>query len=106
MRNAPKTGTQAALIRFREPARVHSLVATAWASRLAPRVVIAANDGWRDETVSFAARSAVDIDLRRWLLERYSPPADAGDYARGHARATGSSLRPDNFEEFAEAVLR
>jgi single-stranded-DNA-specific exonuclease len=95
----------AALIRFSEPARVHPLVATAWMRRLAPRVVIAANDGWREGLVSFAVRSADGRDLRRWLLERYRPPAGAGDYARGHARATGGALVPDAFDAFAAAVL-
>ena len=105
MRTAPQVGGEAALIRFREPARVHALVASAWARRLAPRIVIAANEGWRDGKVSFAVRSAPEVDLRDWLLRRFSPPPGAGDYARGHARATGGSLEPGAFEEFARAAL-
>jgi single-stranded-DNA-specific exonuclease len=105
MKVAPAVGDAAALIRFSEPARVHPLVATAWMRRLAPRVVIAANDGWREGLVSFAVRSADGRDLRRWLLERYRPPAGAGDNARGHARATGGALVPDAFDAFAAAVL-
>jgi len=105
LRTAPVVGSEAALLRFAEPARVHPIVATAWARRLAPRVVIAANDGWRDGRVSFAVRSADGRDLRAWLLTRYAPPAGAGDYARGHAAATGGALRPDAFERFAEAAL-
>ena len=105
MRTAPVVGAEAALIRFSEPARVHPLVATAWMRRLAPRVVIAANEGWRAGLVSFAVRSADGRDLRRWLLDRFSPPTGAGDYARGHARATGGALVPDAFEAFAEAAL-
>jgi single-stranded-DNA-specific exonuclease len=105
MRTAPTVGPEAALIRFWEPARVHPLVATAWMRRLAPRVVIAANDGWRDGLVSFAVRSADGRDLRRCLLARYRPPAGAGDYARGHPKATGGALMPEPFDAFAEAAL-
>jgi single-stranded-DNA-specific exonuclease len=105
MKTGPKVGADAALIRFGEPARVHPLVATAWSRRLAPRVVIAANDGWREGKVSFAVRSAEVLDLRAWLRERYEPPAGAGDYGRGHARATGGSLVPEAFAEFERAVL-
>ena len=105
VRTAPQLGAQAALIRFSEPARVHPLVATAWARRLAPRVVVAANEGWRDGLVSFAVRSAGELDLRPWLLERYAPVAEAGSSARGHARATGGALVPEAFDDFAAAVL-
>jgi len=106
VKTAPQVGPDAALIRFDEPARVHGLVAAAWSRRLAPRVVVAANDGWRDGRISFAVRSAEDIDLRAWLRGRYEPPPEAGDYARGHARATGGNLVPEAFEEFAAALLR
>ena len=105
VRTPPKVGAQAALVRFSEPARVHPLAAMAWVHRLAPRVVVAANDGWRDGLVSFAVRSAGEMDLRAWLRERYEPPAEAGDYARGHARATGGALVPEAFDDFAAAVL-
>lgn len=106
MRVGPKLGPEAALIRFCEPARVHPLVATAWARRLSPRVVIAANEGWREGVVSFAVRSHIELDLRKWLQDRFSPERDAGDYARGHRRASGGHLRPRAFEEFAAAALR
>lgn len=105
MRTAPIVGADAAVIRFSEPARVHPLVATAWTRRLAPRVVIAANDGWRAGLVSFAVRSQDGRDLRRWLLDRFRPPPGAGDYARGHPTATGGALVPDAFDAFTEAVL-
>ena len=85
--------------------KVHSQVAVAWARRLAGRVVVAANAGWRADKISFAVRSAEPIDLRTWLRNVYEPPPGSGDYARGHARATGGSLTPDAFEGFAAAVL-
>jgi single-stranded-DNA-specific exonuclease len=105
MRIPPRVGPDAALLRFREPARVHPLVATAWARRLRPRIVVAANDGWRDGRVSFAVRCAEDRDLRDWLRDRYAPPDGAGDYARGHPRATGGALLSEAFEAFVEAIL-
>ena len=87
------------------PVRVHPLVAAAWSRWLAPRVVIAANDGWRRGKVSFAVRCAADRDLRAWLLARWTPPPGSGDYARGHRRATGGSLAPEAFKLFSTAVL-
>jgi single-stranded-DNA-specific exonuclease len=105
IRVAPRAGTEAALIRLDEPARVHGQVAAAWSRRLAPLVVVCANHGWREGRVSFAVRSADGRDLREWLLSRYRPPGGAGDYARGHARATGGSLVPAAFEDFERAVL-
>ena len=105
MRVAPQVGDTAALIRLDLPAKVHSQVAVAWTRRLAGRVVVAANAGWREDRVSFAVRSAEPIDLRAWLTDVYEPPPSSGDYARGHARATGGSLTADAFEAFAASVL-
>jgi single-stranded-DNA-specific exonuclease len=105
LRAAPQVGDAAALIRLDVPAKVHSQVAVAWTRRLAGRVVVAANAGWRAGKVSFAVRSAAPIDLRAWLSKVYEPSPDSGDYARGHARATGGSLTPGAFEAFAAAVL-
>ncbi len=106
LRAAPRVGPSAALIELDVPARVHSQVASAWARRLAPRVVVVANAGWRAGRVSFAVRSASEADLRAWLRRVYTPPAGSGDYGRGHARATGGSLVPEAYADFAAAVLR
>ena len=105
MRVGPRVGPRAALVSLDVPARVHSQVAAAWTRRLSPRIVVVANAGWRPGRVSFSVRSAEQIDLRAWLREIYSPPPGAGDYGRGHARATGGSLVPQAFEEFAAALL-
>lgn len=105
MRVAPQVGAAAALIRLDVPAKVHSQVAVAWTRRLAGRVVVAANAGWRTGKISFAVRSAEPIDLRAWLNDVYEPPPGSGDYARGHTHATGGSLTPDAFESFAAALL-
>jgi hypothetical protein len=106
MRVGPKVGPEAALITLDVPAKVHSQVATAWMRRLAPRVVVAANRGWRTGRVSFAVRCAErERDLRAWLAGVFTPAPGSGDYARGHAQATGGNLVPDEFERFAAAVL-
>jgi hypothetical protein len=104
-RVAPRVGRAAALIELDVGARVHSQVASAWARRLAPRPVVVANRGWRPHRVSFAVRSADRRDLRAWLRELHRPAPGTGDYARGHARATGGSLVPEAYERFAAAVL-
>lgn len=58
-----------------------------------------------DRRVSFAVRSADGRDLRAWLRAVHQPHPGSGDYARGHARASGGSLVPEAFEAFAAAVL-
>src|SRR3712207_8625605 len=57
-RSAPQMlGAGVALLRFASPAQVHPLVATTWARRLAPRMVLAANDGYlAPGVVNFAVR--------------------------------------------------
>ncbi len=96
VRTAPSFHGDVAVLRFCVPYQVHPLVATAWARRLAPRPVLAANDGWVPGRVNFAVRSAGDDDLRA-LLRRALPDAE-GELGHGHARATGGSLARDEFE--------
>lgn len=105
LRVAPRVGPVAGLIELDVPARVHSQVAAAWMRRLAPRIVVVANRGWRANRISFSARCAMPVDIRRWLRDVYVPPNGATEYARGHTRATGGSLRPDAYEKFARCVL-
>src|SRR5690606_15086745 len=52
----PRIAGEVALVRFSSPAQVHPLVATRWVSRLAPKIVIAANDGYLPGRVNFAVR--------------------------------------------------
>ena len=101
VRTAPVVGERAALLRFSSPAQVHPLVATAWTRRLAPRIVLAANDGYLPGRVNFAVRGG-DGDLRALLRE--AMPDAGGEFAHGHPRATGGSLPPDEFERLL-AVL-
>ena len=101
---APQRLGGAALIRFASAAQVHPLVAARWSRRLAPAVVIAANDGFLPGRVNFAARCAADIDLLQWLRGLpFRPSADA-EYANGHPRATGGSLPVPEFDRFVDAL--
>jgi single-stranded-DNA-specific exonuclease len=93
-------GDRVALLRFSSPCQVHPLVAIAWSRRLAPRIVIAANDGYLSGRVNFAVRAAAD--LRAFLLEAL--PGEPCEYAHGHSRATGGSLTTDRFETLLAAL--
>lgn len=97
-RTAPAmVGTRVAVIRFASRAQVHPLVAVRWARRLAPRVVLAANDGYlRPGVVNFAVRGGSG-DLRA-LLREALPDAESTEFARGHDRATGGTLGMEEFE--------
>ncbi len=99
VRTAPKMGPDVAVLRFTSPYQVHPLVATTWARRLAPRVVMAANDGYLPGRVNFAVRCDGDDgrDLRK-LLRDALPDAAGGEFANGHDRATGGSLTPAEFD--------
>ncbi len=94
-RTPPRVESDYALVRFSSPAQVHPLVAAQWQRRLAPRMVIAANDGYLPGRVNFAVRGG-DGDLRA-VLRRALPEAD-GEFAHGHPRATGGSVTPAAFD--------
>jgi len=100
-RTAPVVVDGVALIRPASPAQVHPLVAAQWQRRLAPRVVLAANEGYLPGRVNFSVRGGTG-DLRRLLLEAL-PEAD-GEFAHGHDRATGGSLDPRQFELLLERL--
>jgi single-stranded-DNA-specific exonuclease len=102
VRTAPRVGDAVALLRFSSPFQVHPLVATTWARRLAPRAVIAANDGYLPGRVNFAVRGGAGADLRAVLLAAL--PDVGGEFAHGHAAATGGSLAPEDFERLTRAL--
>ena len=104
-RVAPHQLGDVALIRFSSAAQVHPLVATRWSRRLAPAVVIAANEGFLPGRVNFAIRNSSDVNLLEWLRGLPFTPSPGAEYANGHPRATGGSLSSDDFERFVE-VLR
>ena len=95
LRTAPDVFGNFALIRFTSPYQVHPLVAQTWARRLAPNVVIAANDDYIPGMVNFALRGG-NGDLRAILHEAL--PGEGGEFAHGHDRATGGSLPHDRFD--------
>jgi single-stranded-DNA-specific exonuclease len=95
----------AAVIRFSSPVQVHPLIAARWSRRLAPSVVIAANDGFLPGRVNFAARNSSSVDLLQWLRELPFTPSRDAEYANGHPRASGGSLPTEEFETLL-AILR
>lgn len=100
-RTAPLVRRDAALIRFSSPYQLHPLVAAQWTRRLAPRLVVAANDGYLPDRVSFAVRGGQG-DLRAVL--RQALPDARGEFAHGHDRATGGSVPPADFERLLAAL--
>jgi single-stranded DNA-specific DHH superfamily exonuclease len=102
-RVAPKIAGNVALIRFSSGAQVHPLIATRWAPRLAPKIVIAANDAYLPDRVNFAMRSASKTDLLAFLRELPLAPVE-GEFANGHARATGGSIPPADFARLVTAL--
>jgi single-stranded-DNA-specific exonuclease len=95
VRVAPSVSGDVAVVRLRTPYQVHPLVAAAWRRRLAPRLVLVANDDYIPGRVNFAVRGGSG-DLRALL--RDALPEAEGEFAHGHDRATGGSLPPDQFE--------
>lgn len=95
LRVPPAVHDGVAVIRLSSPYQVHPVVATTWARRLGPRVVLAANDGYLPGRVNFAVRGG-EGDLRAAL--RRALPDGEGEFAHGHDRATGGSLDPRDFE--------
>jgi single-stranded-DNA-specific exonuclease len=99
-RVAPRVANDVAVIPFTSGAQIHPLIATRWAGRLAPKIVIAANDGYLPGRVNFAVRSASNVDLLAFL--RSLPLGEVeGEFANGHPRATGGSIP---FAEFARLL--
>lgn len=99
----PRIAGGVALLRFSSPAQIHPLVATRWTSRLAPKIVIAANDGYLPGRVNFAVRSASDVDLLAFL-RGLGLGAVEGEFANGHPRATGGSVPPAEFDRLLRAL--
>lgn len=92
----PRIAGDVALLRFSSPAQIHPLVATRWVTRLAPKIVIAANDGYLPGRVNFAVRCAAKVDLLAFLRGLDLGPVE-GEFANGHPRATGGSIPPTDF---------
>ena len=92
----PRIANDVALVRFTSSAQIHPIIATRWMRRLAPKIVLVANDGYLPGRVNFAMRCAGDVDLLAFL--RDLPLGHiAGEFANGHPRATGGSVAPHDF---------
>lgn len=102
-RIAPRVSGDVALIAFRSPCQIHPLIAQQWRGRLKDKIVLAANTGYRDGWVHFAARTATGTDLIAFLAEHRPPGADA-HYGNGHVQATGGALRPADWNHFADSL--
>lgn len=102
-RTPPRIANNVALLRFSSPAQIHPLIATRWAARLAPKIVIAANDGYLPGRVNFAVRSASSVDLLAFLRGLGLGSVE-GEFANGHPRATGGSIPPHELARMLEAL--
>jgi single-stranded-DNA-specific exonuclease len=102
IRTPPLVRDNVALLRFDEPCQVHPLVAQASSRRLAPRIVISANEGWIPGRVNFAVRGGGGADLRTVLRE--AAPDLASRLGFGHRAATGGSLTPQEFQSLLHAL--
>lgn len=104
-RVAPKILGDVAVIRFSSGAQIHPLIATRWTQRLAPKIVLVANDGYLPGRVNFVVRAAADIDLLAFLRGLPLGPVE-GEFANGHPRATGGSIPPADFDRLLAALQR
>jgi single-stranded-DNA-specific exonuclease len=105
VRTAPQVGDGVAVLRFSSPCQVHPIVATTWARRLAPRMVLAANDGYLGEgTVNFAVRGGAPGESLPARLRAALPDATSTEFAHGHDKATGGSLTADEFERLLRGL--
>jgi single-stranded-DNA-specific exonuclease len=102
-RVGPKVRDEVALIRFHSPCQIHPLVAQQWRGRLKDKIVLAANTGYRDGWIHFAARTATGRNLIDFLAERRPPGADE-NYGSGHAQASGGALRPADWNHFVREL--
>ncbi|MBB3950373.1 DHH family phosphoesterase [Aureimonas jatrophae] len=99
----PKVSAEVALIPFSSPCQIHPLVAQAWRTRIRDRIVIAANFGYREGWVHFAARTGEDRDLIAFLAE-HRPPGAGEEYGNGHRLASGGALRLADWNHFVHAI--
>jgi single-stranded-DNA-specific exonuclease len=102
-RVGPRVRGEVALIRFASPTQVHPLVAQAWRGRLPDKIVIAANEGYREGWVHFAARTATGTNLVDWFGAR-RPEGAGAHYGSGHAAASGGALTPAQWRAFLNTI--
>lgn len=101
---APLFAGPVALIRCDSPCQIHPLVAQSWTHRLRRQVMIAANAGFREGFVHFAARSDTVPDLIAFLEERAPRLGPDDQFAQGHRRATGGQVTRETWNRFAAGL--
>ena len=103
VKTASQVTDEVAVIRFSSPYQIHPLIAQTWLGRLAPKVILAANDDYLPGMVNFAVRGGPEgMDLRGWLKEKL--PDASGEFAHGHDKATGGSLTHEDFGRLMAAL--
>ncbi len=100
----PRFAGPVALIVMHSPCQIHPLVAQSWTGRLRKQIVIAANTGFREGYVHFAARTAGGQNLVRFLREQAPPGADPKAYGQGHEGASGGALPLADWELFLQGL--
>jgi len=98
-RAAPTFHDHVALIRVHSPYLVHPALAQMWRRRLPHHIVLVANDGYLPGQVNFSVRTALDINLLDFL-QPFRSGLDATEFGYGHDKATGGSLRTDDWQRF------
>jgi single-stranded-DNA-specific exonuclease len=83
---------------LRSPCQIHPLIAQSWTGRLRNHIVIAANTGYREGYVHFAARSASGRNLITFFREHAPPGAEGSSYGQGHEQASGGALPVESWE--------
>ena len=102
-KTAPTFAADIALITVHEACQVHPLVAQTWRNRLNKHIVICANTGYLPGRVNFAVRTATSRNLLDFLRD-HTPSGAGEDYGRGHDKATGGSLKPEQWSAFRSSV--
>jgi single-stranded-DNA-specific exonuclease len=100
---APRFAGEVAVITIHEGCQVHPLVAQTWRNRLRKQIVICANTGYLPGRVNFAVRTATSRNLLGFLRE-HKPSGAGEDYGRGHDKATGGSLTPEQWRALLASV--
>jgi len=95
-RSRPFIAASWAVIPFASPCLVHALTAVSWVGRLKDLYVLAANFGYRPGYVHFSVRAAQPVDLPTALRD-LAPEGLPGEFAHGHAAATGGVVPRESF---------
>ena len=93
-----------ALITVNSPCQIHPALAQMWSPRLRKNIVICANEGFLPGRVNFSARTSLDINLIDFLA-KHRPPDAGEEFGRGHDKATGGSLTPEQWNQFVEGLV-